>query len=281
MGLMYNNAFWVFCRSTETFERLSQLKGKRIAVGPEGSGTRYSAEQVLGAAGVTSTTATFLSYGGTAASDALRNGKVDVAWVVGGTDAIVVKTLLHTSDVRLMNFPMADAFTRIIPGLVRLVLPQGVVDIEGNIPPNDVPLLATTNRLLIRDDLHPAIVQLLLKTVMEVHGGQDIFQRIGEFPTKQRCGISHGRERRRLLQEWSFIHAAAFAFVADRAREKGDCGAGDRLSGRHPIVQFCAQAVPVVSPRPHSKIVSPPQDRRRGPAKSAYSSSNLSPNPFG
>ncbi len=183
MGLMYNNAFWVFCRSTETFERLSQLKGKRIAVGPEGSGTRYSAEQVLGAAGVTSTTATFLSYGGTAASDALRNGKVDVAWVVGGTDAIVVKTLLHTSDVRLMNFPMADAFTRIIPGLVRLVLPQGVVDIEGNIPPNDVPLLATTNRLLIRDDLHPAIVQLLLKTVMEVHGGQDIFQRTGEFPT--------------------------------------------------------------------------------------------------
>jgi hypothetical protein len=124
-----------------------------------------------------------LPYGGTAASDALKDGKVDVAWVVGGTDAVVVKALLHTSDVRLMNFPMADAFTRIFPGLVRLVLPQGVVDIEGNIPPNDVTLLATTNRLLIRDDLHPAIVQLLLKTVMEVHGGQDIFQRAGEFPT--------------------------------------------------------------------------------------------------
>src|SRR5664280_2201497 len=181
MGLMYNNAFWIFYRSPAALERLSQLKGKRIAVGPEGSGTRYSAEQVLGAAGVTSTTATFLPYGGTAASDALKDGKVDVAWVVGGTDAVVVKALLHTSDVRLMNFPMADAFTRIFPGLVRLVLPQGVVDIEGNIPPNDVTLLATTNRLLIRDDLHPAIVQLLLKTVMEVHGGQDIFSAPANF----------------------------------------------------------------------------------------------------
>ena len=73
---------------------------------------------------------------------------------------------------------------RIFPGLVRLVLPQGVFDIEGNIPPNDVTLLATTNRLLIRDDLHPEIVQLLLRTVSEVHGKQDIFQRAGEFPTQ-------------------------------------------------------------------------------------------------
>ena len=83
-----------------------------------------------------------------------------------------------------MNIPMAEAFTRIFPGLVRLVLPQGVFDIEGNIPPNDVTLLATTNRLLIRDDLHPEIVQLLLRTVSEVHGEQDIFQRTGEFPTQ-------------------------------------------------------------------------------------------------
>ena len=83
-----------------------------------------------------------------------------------------------------MHIPMAEAFTRIFPGLVRLVLPQGVFDIEGNIPPNDVTLLATTNRLLIRDDLHPEIVQLLLRTVSEVHGKQDIFQRTGEFPTQ-------------------------------------------------------------------------------------------------
>jgi hypothetical protein len=103
---------------------------------------------------------------------------------LGGTDAASVKALLHTPGIRLMNIPMAEAFTRIFPGLVRLVLPQGVFDIKGNIPPNDVTLLATTNRLLIRDDLHPEIVQLLLRTVSEVHGKQDIFQRAGEFPTQ-------------------------------------------------------------------------------------------------
>jgi NMT1-like family len=182
IGLMYNNAFWIFYRSTETLEHLSQLKGRRIAVGPEGSGTRFSGEQVLGAGGITSATATFLHYGGMAAVDALKDGKVDVVWALGGTDA--ASDLLHTPDIRLMNIPMAEAFTRIFPGLVRLVLPQGVFDIEGNIPPSDVILLATTNRLLIRDDLHPEIVQLLLRTVSQVHGKQDIFQRAGEFPTQ-------------------------------------------------------------------------------------------------
>jgi hypothetical protein len=109
IGLMYNNAFWIFYRSTETLDRLSQLKGRRIAVGPEGSGTRFSAEQVLGAGGITSATATFLPYGGTAAADALKDGKVDVAWVLGGTDAEGVKALLHTPNVRLMNIPMVEA----------------------------------------------------------------------------------------------------------------------------------------------------------------------------
>jgi TRAP transporter TAXI family solute receptor len=135
IGLMYNNAFWIFYRSTETLERFSQLKGRRIAVGPEGSGTRFTAEQVLVAGGITSATATLLPYAGMAAIDAMKDGKVDVVWTLGGTDAAVVRALLHTPDIRLMNVPMAEAFTRIFPGLVRLVLPQGVFDIEGNIPP--------------------------------------------------------------------------------------------------------------------------------------------------
>jgi hypothetical protein len=35
---------------------------------------------------------------------------------------------------------------------------------------------------LVRSDVHPQIVQLLLQTMVEAHGGPDIFQRSGEFP---------------------------------------------------------------------------------------------------
>jgi hypothetical protein len=33
-------------------------------------------------------------------------------------------------NVRIMSFPTAEAFTIIFPELVRLVLPQGVIDID-------------------------------------------------------------------------------------------------------------------------------------------------------
>jgi hypothetical protein len=81
-----------------------------------------------------------------------------------------------------MNFPMADAFTRLFPDLTRMTLPQGTVDIEHVIPASDVELIGTKAKVLIRSDLHPEIVQLLLRTMKEVHSGADLFHRSGEYP---------------------------------------------------------------------------------------------------
>jgi hypothetical protein len=57
-----------------------------------------------------------------------------------------------------------------------------VIDIDRNSPPDDVPLIGSTAKVLVRSDLHPEIVQLLLQTMIEAHGGRAIFQRSGEFP---------------------------------------------------------------------------------------------------
>jgi TRAP-type uncharacterized transport system substrate-binding protein len=182
LGAVYNNPYWIFYSSNEPFERLSQLIGKRIAVGPVGSATRAAAEQILGKAGVNSESATLLPFIGTAAVEAMNDGKVDVVWIFGAPDSPSVHSLLHNPNVRIMGFQTAEALTRIFPELARLVLPQGVIDIYQNIPPNDVPLIGTTSKVLVRSDLHPEIVQLLLQTMVEAHGGANIFQRAGEFP---------------------------------------------------------------------------------------------------
>src|SRR5215469_6379635 len=176
------NPFWIFYSSDEPLDRLSQLKGKRIAVGPVGSAIRFSAERLLGRSGVDSTTATLLPFAAAAALEALNESKVDVVWIAGPPDAPTINSLLRNPKVRLMSFPMADAFTRVFPDLVRLVLPQGVINLDSITPPNDVVLIGTTAKVLVRNDLHPQIVQLLLQTMVEAHGGANIFQRLGEFP---------------------------------------------------------------------------------------------------
>ena len=95
LGTVYNNPFWLFYSSNEPFDRLSQFKGKRIAAGPVGSGTRLSAEQILGKAGVNSENATLLPFAGSAAVEALSDGKVDAVWILGAPERSNFASLGH------------------------------------------------------------------------------------------------------------------------------------------------------------------------------------------
>jgi NMT1-like family len=125
-----------------------------------------------------------LPFTGAAAVGALLDGRLDAIFVALAPESSIIQPLLRDPKVRLMSVSQTDALTRIFPDLVRLVLPQGVIDLEHNVPPNDVNLIGTTNAVVVRKDLHPEIIDLLAKTLVEVHGGAGIFQRAGEFPTQ-------------------------------------------------------------------------------------------------
>jgi TRAP-type uncharacterized transport system substrate-binding protein len=173
---------WIFYTSAEPLERLGQLQGRRVAVGPVGSGTRFNAEKILSKAGVTPENAQFVPFAGDKAAEALRDGKVDAVWILGAPDTSAVQSLLRSPNIRLMNFPTAEAFTRVFPNLARLTLPEGVIDLAQDIPSKEVTLIATTSSVLVRGDLHPEIVYLLLQTMQQIHRPPGVFQRAGEFP---------------------------------------------------------------------------------------------------
>ena len=180
LGRVNYQVFWLFYRGAETLDHLTQLKGKRIGVGPEGVVTT----RVLDAAGVNSQSATLLPFTGSAAVEALLDGRLDAIFLALAPESSIIQPLFRDPNVRLMSVSQTDALTRIFPYLVRLVLPEGVIDLEHNIPPNDVSLIGTTNAVVVREDLHPEIIDLLAKTLVEVHGGAGIFQRAREFPTQ-------------------------------------------------------------------------------------------------
>jgi TRAP-type uncharacterized transport system substrate-binding protein len=182
LGTVFITPVWLFYSSSEPIDHLSQLTGKRISVGPIGSAIRPLAQKVLGKAGVNSENATFLPFGGSAAAEALNNGKVDAVWILGPPEAPSVHALLQNPNARIMNFPAAEILTIMFSELVRLVLPQGAVDFKRNIPPHDVPLIGITGKVLVRSDLHPEIVPLMLQALVEAHGVRTMFQHSGEFP---------------------------------------------------------------------------------------------------
>jgi hypothetical protein len=57
-----------------------------------------------------------------------------------------------------------------------------VIDPAADRPPRDLRMVAATASLVVRSDLHPALMQLLLQTAQSVHGEAGWFQREREFP---------------------------------------------------------------------------------------------------
>ncbi len=183
LGSMYYEPVWVFHRLGTRIERLTQLKGRRFAIGPPGSGTRRLAAALLVASGIPIPHGPAADLTGEAAVNALQQGRADVVILVASPMSKAVNALLRDRRVQLVSFSYAEAYTRHYPQLSAIVLPKGGIDLKLNIPPHDVQLIATTANLVARDDLHPAIAGLLAAAATEVHGAPGLFQRAHEFPS--------------------------------------------------------------------------------------------------
>jgi len=182
LGSISYNPLWVFYRSDKTFDDFSQLKGKRIAIGPEGSGSRKFWLDLLKASQEVDLPVALSDLAGEAANKALKEGRVDVVITLGTADNIFVQDLLHSQDVKLMSLSQAEAYTRVFPVLSHVILPKGVVNLAKRLPASDIHLLAATTNLVVRDMMHPALMYLLLDAATEIHGGPGWVNKAGEFP---------------------------------------------------------------------------------------------------
>ncbi len=197
LGMLYPEPLWVFHRARKTLASLDQLRGKRVAVGPEGSGTRLLALELMEAHGLGAEVVNLSPLSGIAAAQALAANEIDVAFLVGAAQSGGVWTALYTPGVDLFHFAQGEAYVRRFPFLALLTLPRGAIDFQSNIPRRDVTLVAPTAMLVAREDMHPALIDLLLQAAATVHGDAGLFQKAGQFPTPTGAEIPLSREAER------------------------------------------------------------------------------------
>ena len=184
LGSVFYLPIAVFYRGAQPLTRLSQLKGKRIAIGREGSGTHTLALTLLKANGIEPKGPTrLLNLSGETAVEALLKNKIDAAVMMGDSATPTnMRNLLHTRGVQLFDFVQADGYLRRFRYLSRIDFPPGSMDLGKNIPSKPTALIAPTVELVARDALHPALSDLLIDAAREVHGKASVIQRAGEFP---------------------------------------------------------------------------------------------------
>ena len=183
LGSIAHQPLLIFYRGA-IVDALSQFDGKRLVVGPAGSGTRGLALALLEANGIKEGGRTaLLDFEPEKASKAILEGTVDAVFLMGeATPTSVMRVLLRSQDVHLLSFSQAPAYARRFGFLSVLDLPQGCIDLGNNLPSHDVALIGPTIELIAREDLHPALSDLLLDAGREVHGKSGLFQYKGEFP---------------------------------------------------------------------------------------------------
>ena len=191
LGSVAYEPLWLFYREDSVRRlaggqlpsRLAQLAGWRINTGPAGGGSGPLFQQLAAASGLS---AQALHSGDAATVTSvvdLVQGRDDALALVSAADAPFVQYLLNTPGVRLFDFAQADALARRFGFLHALRLPRGLVNLASDRPPADLHLVAATASLVVRGDLHPALVELLVQAASRVHGQPGWFGRHGEFPT--------------------------------------------------------------------------------------------------
>ncbi|MBE0606218.1 MAG: TAXI family TRAP transporter solute-binding subunit [Deltaproteobacteria bacterium] len=182
LGTVAYEPLWFFYRGRNPGRKLERLRGKRLSIGPEGSGTRDLAVTLLAANGIDRGVAQLLPLSAHDAGEQLLSGRIEAALMVAGWESPIVRRLLASKDVELVGFPRADAYTALYPFLNKVTVPAGVGDLAKDRPPVDMVLLAPKTSLVVRKDLHPAIQYLLLDAAAQIHSGAGIFQKAGQFP---------------------------------------------------------------------------------------------------
>ncbi len=183
LGSLFTEPVWLFLREAKHVHQLTQLKGLRINVGPDGTGVPKLFKEILSLNGVEPADLTLGALENTPATVELLAGRIDGLVFSSAPDAPLIQMLLQTPGIKLFDFVQAEAYTRRFPFLSHVVLPRGIVDLGRDIPPKDYHLIAPTATLVAREQLHPALVDLFVQAASDIHGGAGWFQKKGEFPT--------------------------------------------------------------------------------------------------
>jgi len=185
---MFYEPVWVWYRegafkSEGGLRVLTQLKGKRVSIGNDGSGTLALSDALLKITGVPLSAIHIEKFKPDEAIQKLNEGELDVVFIVAAAEAPVLKSFYAIPNIRLMNFEQADAYTRNLPYLSKVAVPRGLLSIEHDLPRQDIQVIAPTATLVAQENVSPALVSLLLGASYDILKSYSRLQKAGEFPS--------------------------------------------------------------------------------------------------
>ncbi|WP_290652363.1 TAXI family TRAP transporter solute-binding subunit [Aquisalimonas sp.] len=163
MALLYPEVIQIVTLADSGIESVNDLAGARVAVGAPGSGTEANARQILMAHDIAYADITehFLPFG--EAVDAIRDGRIDAAFLTAGIPTAAVVDLGATHDVSIVPVDpdMAEEVSEEWPFYAGFTIPGGTYSgIE-----DDIPTVTVLAMLVANADLDADLVEQMLEVL--------------------------------------------------------------------------------------------------------------------
>jgi len=142
LAAIYYEPLWIFTRRGLRIEDKIVSRKDRVSVGPKGSGTEAVAKAIISELGYDITSPAIVNLASAEARRQLMEGKLDAAFFVISYRDPGIMELMRRKDLQLTSFRREAAYTRKFRGLTPLRLPEGLLDLRDNIPPENVTLLS-------------------------------------------------------------------------------------------------------------------------------------------
>ncbi|MGZ6243764.1 MAG: TAXI family TRAP transporter solute-binding subunit [Candidatus Binataceae bacterium] len=125
---LYPENVHIVVPANSPIKAVTDLKGKRVAIGAENSGTAATAKLILSAYGVKWDTVKLQNIDFIATSEALAKGTIDAAFLISGAPVLALEDLAGRMPIRLVPIsgPTAEKLVQVFPFYSRGVIPPGL-----------------------------------------------------------------------------------------------------------------------------------------------------------
>ncbi len=164
IATLYPNYVQVVTTEDTGIETLSDLEGKRVAVGDQNSGVEITSRTLLEGHGITYDDIEVDYLGYAEAADGLRSGQIDAAFLTSGLPNSSVLELAESVDLKMVTIE-AEKVEEIAQDKDYFVAIDIPADTYNNEEP--IPTAAIMNALVVRSDLSEDDVYELTKTLFD------------------------------------------------------------------------------------------------------------------
>ena len=214
LASVFDEQVWIFYRKSafkEPLTKITQLENKSLSIGLPGSGTRDLGLKLLelNQMDIKSTKPAIQLKELTAAQSlkALQANELDAVMLVSGPQAPIVLEYLRSSNLGVMSFEQADAYTVRMPFLKKVTVPRGVINLAEDLPKKDISILAAPAALVVSDDIHPALITPLMRATKASITHLGLLQKEDDYPSSQGFAWPHNEDAEYYLKNGaSFLH---------------------------------------------------------------------------